>query len=64
VPEPSPGPVDRSFGRPDLDANGENRWDMVAPDSFCRPYGVADDGTLVLVADSGNSRMTLWRTQE
>ena len=59
---PVGGSVDSAFGQPDLDANGENRWDRVAHDSFCWPYGLAwCDGRLG-VADSGNNRVTIWAT--
>lgn len=43
---------------------GENRWDQVAPDSLCWPYGLhwhADAGReLLAVADSGNNRIVPW----
>ena len=57
---PVGGSVDVAHGQPDLDANGENRWDCVADDTFCWPYGLAwCDGRLG-VADSGNNRITIW----
>lgn len=54
-------PADHVLAQPDMDANGENRWDRVADDSLCWPYGlcVADD--LLAVADSGNNRVVVWR---
>ncbi|HEY5144403.1 MAG TPA: NHL repeat-containing protein [Solirubrobacteraceae bacterium] len=57
---PAGGAADRVLGQPDLDANGENRWDAVGADSLCWPYGLAVDGDLLAVADSGNNRVTLW----
>jgi hypothetical protein len=58
--EPVGGPFDRVLGQPDLDANGENRWDRVQADSLCWPYGLSwCDGRLG-VADSGNNRAMVW----
>jgi hypothetical protein len=54
---------DRALGRRDLGANGENRWDMVVSDSRCWPYGIAVDGELAGVAESGDNRVTLWRVR-
>jgi hypothetical protein len=57
-------PVDRVLGQPDLDANGENRWDRVQHDTLCWPYGVSYhrhmDGARLAVADSGNNRVMVW----
>jgi hypothetical protein len=52
---------DAVLGQPDFGANGENRWQTVARDSFCWPYGLSVSGEHVAVADSGNNRVTLWR---
>jgi len=57
---PVGAPVDRVLGQFDLDANGENRWDRVAHDTLCWPYGVSLCADRLLVADSGNNRAVLW----
>ena len=54
-------PADHVLAQPDMDANGENRWDAVADDSLCWPYGLCAAGDLLAVADSGNNRVTFWR---
>jgi hypothetical protein len=54
-------PADTVLGQADLDANGENRWDAVADDSLCWPYGLSLAGDLLAVADSGNNRVMFWR---
>lgn len=54
-------PADWVLGQPDMDANGENRWDRVSDDSLCWPYGLCLAGDLLAVADSGNNRVMLWR---
>jgi DNA-binding beta-propeller fold protein YncE len=57
------GSFDRVLGQLDTDANGENRWDRVALDSLCWPYGLASCGDRLAVADSGNNRVTIWRAE-
>jgi hypothetical protein len=42
-------------------AKGDNRWQAPARDSVCWPYCVAVDGVHLLIADSGNNRILLWR---
>lgn len=60
VPTGSTTPADRVLGQPDFASNGENRWDRVAADTFCWPYGLSlHDGRLA-VSDSGNNRVTVW----
>lgn len=54
-------PADTVLGQPDLDSNGENRWDSVADDSLCWPYGLSLAGDLLAVADSGNNRVVFWQ---
>ncbi len=65
VPTGSTTPADHVLGQPNFAKNGENRWDQVAHDTFCWPYGIhlhtASDGTRRLaVADSGNNRAMVW----
>jgi hypothetical protein len=57
---PIGAPADAVLGQPDLDANGENRWSSVAPDSLCWPYGLAWHGEHLVVVDSGNNRVMVW----
>jgi hypothetical protein len=52
--------ADSVLGQPDFDANGENRWDAVADDSLCWPYGLSLADGLLAVADSGNNRVMFW----
>lgn len=62
-------PADTVLAQPDMDANGENRWQSVEPDTLCWPYGLAltqregeaSTGTILAIADSGNNRATFWR---
>lgn len=49
------------LGQPDFDDHGENRWDAVAADTFCWPYGMSLAGDTLAVADSGNNRVTVWQ---
>lgn len=54
-------PADAVLAQPDFEANGENRWKAVEPDTLCWPYGLHLHGNRLGVADSGNNRVTLWR---
>lgn len=49
-----------ALAQPNLVGNGENRWDQVAADTLCWPYGLDWRGDLLAVADSGNNRVVLW----
>jgi hypothetical protein len=60
--QPVGAAVDRVLGQVDMDANGENRWDRVAHDSLCWPYGLSWCDGLLAVADSGNNRVVVWET--
>lgn len=56
---------DAVLAQPTYAANGENRWQAVAADTLCWPYGLhwhrfADGSDLLAVADSGNNRIVLW----
>ena len=48
--------------QPDFNAKGDNRWQTPVRDSLCWPYGVsASDGEHIVVSDSGNNRVLLWK---
>ena len=55
------------LGQPTLAANGENRWERVADDTMCWPYGLwwsrSVDRELLAIADSGNNRVVLWERE-
>jgi len=53
--------ADYVLAQPSFEANGENRWSAVTPDSLCWPYGMWLQGDRLAVADSGNNRVVLWR---
>ena len=48
-------------GQTDFAAKGDNRWKMPVRDSLCWPYGIRACGEQVVVSDSGNSRVVLWK---
>ncbi|MBE3595591.1 MAG: NHL repeat-containing protein [Hydrogenibacillus sp.] len=54
-------PAQAVLGQADFDASGENRWQAVAPDTLCWPYGIWCHGDLLAVADSGNNRVVFWK---
>lgn len=45
----------------DFSAKGDNRWQMPVRDSLCWPYGIATCDDTVIISDSGNSRVVLWK---
>lgn len=58
------GPTDHPdavLAQPHFGAIGENRWELVALDTLCWPYGLAAHEDRLAVADSGNNRVVLWR---
>ncbi len=48
-------------GQPDFAAKGDNRWQRPVRDSLCWPYGVMQCEGHVVISDSGNSRILVWR---
>ena len=54
-------PATHLHGQPHFATKGDNRWQAPAPDSLCWPYGVSTCGDLVIVSDSGNNRVQLFR---
>ncbi len=59
VPRDTSAP-DAVLAQPDGASLGENRWEAVAADTLCWPYGLARDGDVLAIADSGNNRVVLW----
>jgi hypothetical protein len=57
-------PANEVIGQVDFQGNGENRWKAVLPDTLCWPYGLALFQRTLVVADSGNNRVTLWEIQD
>lgn len=53
-------PADEVIGQTDFLGNGENRWKSIQRDTLCWPYGLALCEETLVVADSGNNRVTLW----
>ncbi|MEQ9587997.1 MAG: hypothetical protein RJS97_08585 [Parvibaculaceae bacterium] len=48
------------LGQPTFADKGDNRWLPAAEDSFCWPYGIASNASQLLIADSGNNRISVW----
>ncbi len=51
-------------GQVDFEHTGENHWKAVAPETLCWPYGVSMHWQTLVVADSGNNRVTVWEIEE
>jgi hypothetical protein len=52
------------FGQLDFARKGDNRWQPASADSLCWPYAVSacthGAETRVVIADSGNNRVSVW----
>jgi hydrogenase maturation protein HypF len=48
------------FGQSDFHEKGDNRWQPAVADSVCWPYAVQVSGAKLLIADSGNNRVSVW----
>jgi hypothetical protein len=49
------------FGQKDFHEKGDNRWQPTSSNSLCWPYGVQAIDDLVVISDSGNNRVSIWR---
>lgn len=49
------------FGQTDFHEKGDNRWMPAAADSLCWPYGVQSIGDKLVISDSGNNRVSIWK---
>ena len=50
----------RLAGQARFEAKGDNRWRAAACGGQCWPYGVADSGDALAIADFGTNRVLLW----
>jgi hypothetical protein len=57
-------PADAVTGQLDFNGAGENQWKAVLPDTLCWPYGIAMHRGTLVVADSGNNRVTVWNIED
>ena len=48
-------------GQPDFASKGDNRWGVAERDTLCWPYGITCSGDELVIADSGNNRVLLWK---
>lgn len=65
VPWDTAAPCARVLGQPDCTARLHNRGHYrPAADSLAMPYGLASWGEFLLIADTANSRLLVWRRQQ
>ncbi len=55
------GDASALFGQLDFHEKGDNRWQPTCSDSLCWPYGVQAVDDMVVISDSGNNRISVWR---
>ncbi len=48
------------MGQKNFHEKGDNRWQPACADSLCWPYGVQVTGNKLVIADSGNNRVSVW----
>jgi NHL repeat-containing protein len=48
-------------GQMNFHDKGDNRWQPPCADSVCWPYGIQSLDDIIVVADSGNNRVSLWK---
>jgi len=53
--------ADALAGQVDFGSKGDNRWQAPVRDSLCWPYSISPCGDVLVVADTGNNRVMLWR---
>lgn len=56
-------PASYVIGQTDFAGSGENRWQAVAWDTLCWPYGIWFHQNRLAIADSGNNRVIVWRVE-
>lgn len=49
------------FGQKDFHEKGDNRWQPAAVDSLCWPYSVQCTDSLLIISDTGNNRVSIWK---
>ena len=58
------GSASRLLGQRTFNDKGDNRWQPTCADSVCWPYGLCAVDGLLVVADSGNNRISIWKLEE
>jgi hypothetical protein len=53
--------ANRLAGQHGFTEKGDNRWGVATRDSLCWPYNVSANSDTLVVADSGNNRVLLWK---
>ncbi len=54
----------RLTGQTSFTKKGDNRWQLPVRDSLCWPYGISRGHDLVVVADTGNHRVLIWKVAD
>lgn len=49
------------FAQPNFNAKGDNRWKPAQSDSLCWPYNISVAGQSLVISDSGNNRVSIWK---
>jgi hypothetical protein len=54
-------PATGVIGQENFDNNGENHWKAITPHTLCWPYGLHMHKGQLVIADSGNNRVVVWK---
>lgn len=49
------------FAQPNFNAKGDNRWKPAQIDSLCWPYHISVADQRLVISDSGNNRVSIWK---
>ncbi len=49
------------FAQSNFNAKGDNRWKPAQSDSLCWPYNISVAGQRLVISDSGNNRVSIWK---
>lgn len=55
------GDASALFGQTDFHEKGDNRWMPAVANSLCWPYAVQVIGDTIVMSDSGNNRVSIWK---
>ncbi|WP_298210817.1 NHL repeat-containing protein [Ferrimicrobium sp.] len=56
--------ADHVIGQPDFESYGENQWRVMSDATLCWPYAVDLVDDVLVIADTGNNRVVVWKLED